>query len=144
MMFPKNKKRKHENLPALKKRLDGWFSKYVRLRDADGNGMCQCITCGRLRHWKEMDAGHFQNRDKLGTRYNPKNVNAQCKYCNKYRSGEQHAHGKAVDRRYGCGTAEMLTALASQRCKLDRGWYLVHIEEYKAKVRALRKKKGLA
>ena len=40
--IPSQKSRK-----KLEKELDGIFSEYIRLRDADDNGWVRCITCGR-------------------------------------------------------------------------------------------------
>ena len=61
---------------------DSWFSKFIRLRDADENGIIRCISCGKPVFWKQSDAGHFIKRQHKATRFNEKNANAQCKECN--------------------------------------------------------------
>ena len=58
------------------------FSIFIRTRDADENGMVNCVTCGIWKHWKEGDAGHF-----LAGRYNSnlfdeRGCHFQCKPCN--------------------------------------------------------------
>jgi hypothetical protein len=60
-------------------RLDRVFSQWVRSKDADHRGYVQCFTCGVWKHWKTVDAGHFQSRAKFSTRWDERNVKCQCK-----------------------------------------------------------------
>lgn len=143
-MFPKKKWgwTTPEKAPGdAKKRLavlDRIFSEYIRRRDADGNGVCRCITCGHYYFWKEMDAGHFINRDKKAVRFDERNVNAQCPACNRFHAGEQHKHAKAIDRKHGTGTADLLENLGSARgAKLDIYWIEDRITHYRKKVKEL-------
>lgn len=141
MKFPKKKwlgqPSKKENLEAT---LDKWFSKYIRLRDSDKNGICCCITCLRIFHWKEGDAGHFISRDRSATRYDERNVNAQCVPCNRFKSGLQYEHGLAIDKKYGPGTAQMLNILSKVHSKLNDFYYKRQIEIYKKKVKEMSNK----
>ena len=100
---------------GLKGKLDRLFSEYIRRRDADYAGYCRCVTCGKMQHWREMDAGHFVPRDRIATRWDVTNVHPQCRECNRFRSGKQYEHGRAIDRMYGSGTADRLMALGSAR-----------------------------
>lgn len=93
---------------------DKWFSIYIRLRDSY-NGYATCITCQRLFLWKEVDCGHYMDRGKPMTRFNEQNAHAQCKACNRFRSGEQSIHGKMIDKKYGLGTSEKLINLSRIR-----------------------------
>jgi hypothetical protein len=135
--FPKIARK---SLPKLIASLDRIFSVYIRLRDADKNGICRCITCGKPFHWKEGDAGHFIPRDRKATRWDECNVNAQCHRCNRFRSGEQYDHGLAIDRKYGEGTAEKLKNMGSLRSKVSAGWLEYQIEEYRKKVGKLKER----
>jgi len=45
-------------LSTKKNKLWKLVSEYVRRRHADENGYTACYTCGTIKHWKEMDAGH--------------------------------------------------------------------------------------
>lgn len=135
--FPK--KGKKDSLGKLDEKLWRLFSAYIRQRDSDSNGYIRCITCGKVVHWKESDAGHFVTRDHKAVKFNEKNVNAQCQCCNRFHSGEQYLHGISIDAKYGAGTSQMLVALGSQTCKLDRVWYEQQIEIYKAKVKEVQK-----
>jgi len=73
-------------------KLDTIFSKYIRLRDADQNGYCRCVTCGERYHWKKIQAGHFISRKHYATRWDENNVHAQCVACNVFRAGEQYKY----------------------------------------------------
>ena len=145
-MFPKLswQGKKPRSLKALDSTLWRWFSAFIRLRDADNNGYCKCITCGRSHHWKEMQAGHFVTRNHKAVKYDVRNVSAQCVSCNLYGKGEQYAHGLAIDIIHGTGTAELLKAMGSVSVKLDSLWYESQIEHYKALVKKMMKDKNIS
>lgn len=122
------------DLQKLKNKLDKVFSMYIRKRDANGEYF-KCISCGKIKSVSQMHAGHFMSRRHLTTRYNEQNVNGQCNYCNTYDQGQQHAHGKAIDKKYGEGTADKLYTLAHTKSKLTQMWYLNAIIQYKEKLK---------
>jgi hypothetical protein len=93
--------------------LDQIFSRYIRLRVCDEYGYSECFTCGVRRHWKEVDAGHFITRAKFATRWDPVNVQFQCKRCN-MNGGKQFEFGLKIDGIYGDGTAQEIL-IKSQR-----------------------------
>lgn len=127
-----------QNYKTRKKALDQIFSKYIRLRDADSDGYCRCVTCGRFHHWKDMHCGHFVSRDRIAVRWDERNANAQCCHCNTFRAGEQHKHGQAIDAKHGKGTAEMLQNIGSARgAKVDLMWMELEIKKFKTKVKGL-------
>lgn len=98
------KRRPSDNPQVMKSRLDRTFQGMIMARDA---GLA-CISCGDKR---AEQAGHFIGRQFLATRWNPKNVNGQCTYCNAFMDGgNQWLHGIGIDRKYGEGTAERLWA----------------------------------
>jgi len=76
----------------LIKKLDVVFSQYIRLSNADGKGMCTCVTCNKQFHWKNIQAGHFMSRKHYSTRWNENNVKPQCVGCNMFKSGEQYKY----------------------------------------------------
>ena len=139
------RKLEDKNISQLKKKADEWFSRYIRIRDADDNGYVRCITCDAIEIWKYVDAGHFVPRQHLGTRYNKKNVNGQCKKCNNkdWHQGEQYRHGKAIDVKYGEGTADLLNEVPRDNQKISRSEYMQIIQGYRTQARAIAEKKGL-
>jgi hypothetical protein len=77
-----------EDLQELIEDCDAVFSKYVRIRDADKNGIVSCYTCGCQKRWQDMQCSHFIGRTSLMTRWEPLNAKAACVGCNCL------AHGK--------------------------------------------------
>lgn len=96
------------------------FSEYIRQRDADENGYCKCFTCGLMRHWRQMDAGHGIGRQHWGTRYSEKNNHAQCKRCNGFEGGKREVYKQRVDERYGAGTWDLLELASRQKSKITQ------------------------
>lgn len=134
---------KARSLSSLEKTADKWFSLYIRLRNADENGMVKCVTCGKIAHYKEMDCGHFVTRNHKATRFLQKNCNVQCTACNQFKKGEQYKHGLYIDKKYGEGTAEHLMFMGKVPCKRTRTDFEYLIEEYKQKARLRAEQLGI-
>tara|TARA_R110002020_G_scaffold100651_1_gene237789 strand:+ start:323 stop:733 length:411 start_codon:yes stop_codon:yes gene_type:complete len=134
-----------KSISKLKKELDKWFSLFIRLRDAtDHEGLCQCITCGKVSHYKKgIQNGHFQSRRFMATRYDEQNCFSQCVACNMFRGGEQFRFALALDSKYGEGTAQELEYLARTIVKFTRSDYEDKIVYYKDAVEKLKKDKGI-
>jgi len=130
-------------ISKLKKELDKWFSLFIRLRFATKEGLCQCVTCGKVGHYKKMQCGHFQSRRHHATRWNEKNCAVQCIGCNCFQQGQQYRFSIYLDGRYGEGTAQELEYLAKQITKVSRSDYEENISYYKDVVKKLKKEKGI-
>ncbi len=76
----------------LVSKLDIVFSKYIRLKDCDNNGIAICVTCAKPHYWKDIQAGHFMSRKHYSIRWDERNVKPQCKACNVFRYGEQYKY----------------------------------------------------
>jgi len=87
-------KRKKPTRSKLVKKLDIVFSQFVRVSNADKNGYCSCVTCGKKGHWKDgsIQAGHFMSRKHYSTRWDVRNVKPQCVGCNMFKGGEQYKY----------------------------------------------------
>lgn len=109
---------KPKTVAKLKKEADAWFSKYIRVRDSDSDGYGECITCGTRKFWKEAQNGHFVRRSVNALRYDELNCNLQCVGCNMFKAGELYLYGKALDMKYGDGTADALQARRFETHKL--------------------------
>lgn len=132
-----------KTLSSAKKTCDEWFSKYIRIRDANHNGLCKCITCDTVKHWQEMDAGHFQSRRYSATRWHEQNVHCQCQGCNKYQAGEQYKHGKAINLMYGDGTADFITQQSRSLHKLNKNEVMELARYYRQETITLANQKGI-
>lgn len=86
------------SLKFLRNKLDDAFSKFIRKRDADENGMGVCITCGK---WAKLQCGHFIKRQHLATRWDERNAHGQCVRCNLWLHGNESMYAFAMIRDYG-------------------------------------------
>lgn len=72
-----------------------WFSKYVRLRDClkttgtDDHG--RCYTCGKIKHFKQLQAGHGIGGRTAGILFDDEITKAQCVNCNYFKKGNYEA-----------------------------------------------------
>lgn len=131
-------------LPGMKE-LDAWFSKYIRLRDADRAGYVRCCTCRKIISWKGArgvgaECGHFITRDRWSVRYDERNAHAQCNHCNNWSKGEQYEHSLYIDRVHGSGTAALLRLKSRMPSGLDRVVVQELTKLYRGKVKAMMQK----
>ncbi len=125
------------------KNADKYFSLYIRIRDASENGIIFCIACGKPVFWKYADAGHFIKRQYKSTRFNEKNVNAECRHCNWLLQGNDINYAKGLEKKYGEGIIEQLEAAKNRAMKMGR-FEQKHIAGYyRYKFNQLKKLKGL-
>lgn len=66
----------------LRDELDALQSLYVRLKDADSNGINYCYTCNLKAHYKKLQNGHVISRVEMGTRFLVEGQRPQCGFCN--------------------------------------------------------------
>lgn len=85
-----------------------YFSLFIRQRDCEQWGTC--ISCGRPITVETCDAGHFMPADDCGRDllFDPRNVNAECSFCNAWDRTHLLGYAETLDRRYGPGTAARL------------------------------------
>ena len=70
-------------LSTLQGKADTAMSQYIRQKFAVDE-YCDCVSCGRSFHWREMDAGHFISRKHFATRYVEENCHPECRSCNRF------------------------------------------------------------
>jgi len=66
------------------------LQRLVRLKASDDNGYCQCVTCGKVDHYKNMQGGHFIPRGRTIFKLYEPNIQVQCPSCNLW--GMKQAH----------------------------------------------------
>ena len=116
---PKERKpRKKQEKPDLVKRLDKVFALYIRLRDLMPSGFGKCISCGKIKPYAQLDAGHFYGRSNMATRWDETNVNAECQYCNRCSSDHLIEYQENLIRKVGVSKFEELRA----RAKTTKKW----------------------
>ena len=121
----------------LKKELDKIFSQYIRWAYADDSGMVECYTCHTKKHVKEIQAGHFQSRKHMATRWHENNVRPQCVKCNMFSQGEQYLFGLKLEAEIGSTMFEELMKLSKGTEKYSRSDLEYLIDYYKKKVQNL-------
>lgn len=122
---------------------DRWFSRYIRLKYADDNGIVKCVTCHRMFHWKNIDCGHFRKKKKQPTRYKEENCMPQCKQCNRFKGGRDFLFGQAIDAKFGEGTAMDMHLLSKRYCHRKKFDFEALADYYKQKAKELAKGKGI-
>lgn len=138
--FPKRASKTTERQKLVHK-LDDVFSEYIRLRDADHDGLVTCITCGDKHHWTEVDCGHFMSRAHMSTRWELKNANGQCRLCNSTHDGKQEKHAAAINKKHGQFTAFKIEKQAREERHLSEPELKGMIEELKKEIKALKAEK---
>lgn len=125
----------------LVRKLDDAFAEYVKLRDADENGIVTCITCGDKHHWTEVDCGHYLLRGNMSVRWELKNCHGQCRLCNSTHDGRADIHGEAIDRKYGPGTTDKLEKQGREERHFSEYELQGMIDELRKEIKALKAEK---
>ena len=133
--MPKTPKPKR-TASQVKKSIWKLRSEITRRRDSDWRGQGRCIDCGKLvEDWKEGDAGHYISRVYDHTTpllKDARNVNLQRKQCNMHPDGEtMNNYRKALDRKYGAGTADELERLKH----VEKYWKYSELEAYETELK---------
>lgn len=118
------------------------FSIFIRLRDCGDNshGYSKCISCSDTGYFRDMDAGHFIVRGFKPTKYDERNVHAQCFSCNREKEGNVKEYSKAL----GIKLSEALkdksrmTAKKMLLCEVEE-----MITEYKGKAKIEARRVGV-
>lgn len=119
-----------------KKDKDGWkdladrvFSAYIRLKNADKDGRCKCVTCGKVLYWREIQNGHYRSRGCNKYRFSEINCHPQCYGCNVGKSGNYRNYHIYMVNRYGEELEERIWN-DKESVKYKQGWYEDHIREW--------------
>ena len=141
---PKERKpRKKPEKPDLVKRLDKVFALYIRLRDVMPNGMGKCISCGKIKAYANLDAGHFYGRTNMATRWDEDNVNIECQYCNRCSSDHLIEYQENLIRKIGVARFDTLRLKAKSTKKWTDDELQKMIAHYTAEVHRLSRLKDI-
>jgi len=130
-------KRKPPTVSKLKKKAWSLFSKYLRMKYADADGYCACYTCGTVKHYKELQAGHLLTGRGNAILFEWNCVRPQCYVCNIIRNGN---HEEYVPKFMAeCGEEEFyrLKRLKKTVVKFSISELEDKIAELKAKIKGL-------
>jgi len=86
---------KKKALPKLKNQALELIQLLVRVKAADDNGYCKCVTCDTVSQWNDgMQGGHFISRGKTKWCLVEENIHPQCRDCNGF--GMKYHNKEAV------------------------------------------------
>lgn len=111
------------------------FSRYIRLREADWRGYATCVTCGVVKLWKEMQAGHFVPGRMNSILFDERGCHTQCYQCNIGLKGNPRKYDAFMKQRYGQEVIDELDALALQSRSFDHQELVDMYNSYKDKVK---------
>ena len=135
------KRKKQSSRKTIKLRAWYAFSKYIRLRDALRTTGTQthvkCLTCGKLLAISFCDAGHFVSRRHGATLFDERNVNTQCRYCNRFLDGNLLEYRRQIIRLYGEGVDTELEDKSKETHKFSVEDLTNIAECYKMKLKEL-------
>jgi hypothetical protein len=126
-----------------KKRAIFYFSQYIRTRDAlkttGTTTHAKCITCGRIQHILDMDAGHaIPGRDNT-ILFSENLCNAQCRECNRFHGGRLQEYRKILIEKHGQSKWEEWEAMKHTHVKFTQTDYEQMAAEYREKIKNLKK-----
>lgn len=116
------------------------IQKLVRLKSADDNGYCTCVSCGCVKKWNEgMQGGHFIPKGSSSYwSLEEENIHVQCAYCNQFGM----KHGVAAQNytiymqdMYGEEYVEQMLADAKKPKKIYAADYRDMIAEWEENIR---------
>lgn len=129
--------RKRLSIASLKTKAWRYFSRYVRLSNADYHGMCRCVTCGNRHHYKETQAGHYIHGNTKPTYFDERNVHCQCVKCNHHMGGNAVPYALFLENKYGVGILQELSIKATSGSGFKRDELEKIAEEYKQKCKVV-------
>ena len=143
------KKKKKSSLPKknggvdLVKKLDRVFAYYIRLRDIMPNGMGKCISCGKIKPYRELDCGHFYGRTNMATRFDEDNCNGECRGCNRASSDHLIFYQENLIKKIGIARFSSLREKAHSTKKWEAEELQRMIDYYTKEVKRLSYEKGI-
>lgn len=130
--------------PSIAKLVDDiavLMQKLVRLKAANGEGYCRCVTCGNYYHWKAMNGGHFISRKYQATKIIEENLHPQCVSCNGFPDNFVFAnYDEYMKATYGPEFVEELKLIAKRPASFNRADLEKQKRELAAQVAELERK----
>lgn len=112
-------KERKESYKTLKTKAWKIFSEFIRRRGSS-NGMNFCVTCGVMKNWKELQAGHFLDGRHNAVLFNPLIVWPQCLRCNIFLKGNKVKYTLFMQNKFGQNKVEELLSESHRIVKLGK------------------------
>ncbi len=101
------------SLVSLIHDLDAVFSLYIRLKDADKNGMVKCFCCPKILHYTKANNSHYIKRGHQATRFLNSNCKVSCPQCNKNHNDNIEPYRSLLIKEHGLSEVEWLEEQAT-------------------------------
>ena len=137
----KRKSKKRSPLKIAKDNAGDACSLYIRLKYSDWRGHCECVTCGKVAHYKSQQAGHFVQGRHNATLFDERHIHVQCPGCNLFKNGNLYWYGKFMEKTYGQEVIDELFELDKTTVKYTIQDYERIAEEFKNKTKQYESKK---
>lgn len=132
------RKQSKQSISKLKKKAWDAFSLYIRQRDADENGIVQCITCSTKNHWKKMQASHAVPGRGNNILFDERGVYPACMACNIFRHGNLYAYIEFLEKKHGRDGAWVIIEDLKFQSRIPRKFTAEElqnlIDKYKSKI----------
>ncbi len=110
------------------------FSKYIRIKNSV-NEMATCYTCGAVKHWKELQAGHGIGGRNNAVLFMEEIVKPQCVGCNVFGRGKYAIFTRKLIDELGMGEYDRLVTESNQVVKFSLADYkdkeITYTEKFK-------------
>ena len=110
------------------------LSKAIRLESAR-NGICECVTCGCKKPWKEMQAGHAVSGRTNGIYFDERGIHPQCFVCNVKKHGAYEEYVPWMYEHYGKDVYDDLKRLRRTAVTFTQEELKEMIEGYKVRIK---------
>ncbi len=137
-MAKQKKKKKKKSKKVLKKTAWDLLSKIIRLKFSNVDGYCECVTCGTVKYWTELQAGHFIPKARGNSVYFlEENIHPQCVTCNIFRGGNLTSYTLYMIDMYGRDEVDRMNKVSNEKIKITESDYEEMIIDYKKRLKEL-------
>ena len=140
----KTAKKRPPTLSQLKAKAWALLSQIVRLQAADEYGWVKCVSCGELKFWRDLQAGHWVDGRNNAVLFERDGVHPQCSKCNVTLNGNKVEYTKYMESKYSAERLEELRLLRHKNLSWTRDELEDRIDAYKHELKRLEKQKPVA
>ena len=137
------KKKRVSREPNYVADMDKVFQYYIRLRDVMPGGYGRCISCGKIKPFNHLQAGHFFGRAHFSTRWHEDNVNAECEWDNCWNGEHLLTYKENLIKKIGKQRFKLLEVTKNQSRKWSDFEIKAMIKHYSEKIIQLASAKHL-
>ena len=113
------------------------FSIWIRMSNANGDENLECYTCGVIKRWQDMDAGHGIAGRNNAVLFLEALVKPQCQQCNRFKHGRLEIFTRKLIEEMGLEIYDGLAIEARRIVQYKSSDYQEIYEKYKEKLTLL-------